>query len=94
MKKLSGIHGTVEGVIKDLQASGWITVEQPELGDVLVWEALKFKDGLKQHIGFSLGNGRAVSTSVTKKTPIEHDAYFGETHRKIAHVFRMPSWDE
>jgi hypothetical protein len=92
-KKLSGIHGTVESTVKDLLESGWIEVDTPRQGDVLLWEARKFNDGLKQHIGFSLGNGRALSTSRMKKTPVEHDEHFGEDNRKIIRIFRMKSWD-
>jgi hypothetical protein len=92
-KKLHGIHGTVESTIKDLRESGWVAVEKPEQGDVVVWEAQQFKDGLRKHIGFSLGNGRSVSTSWSKKTPIEHDEHFGEDNRAIAHVFRLKTWE-
>jgi hypothetical protein len=92
-KKLGGIHGTVENTVKDLQESGWLTVVEPHPGDVLVWEARKFDDGLRSHIGFSLGNGRAVSTSRRQKAPLEHDEYFGEENRKIVQILRMEKWD-
>lgn len=91
-KKLKNVHGTVESAIKDLEDSGWTEVEQPKAGDVLVWEALQFDDGLKQHIGFSIGDGKAVSTSWVDKTPVEHDERFGETKRKIIHIYRMTNW--
>lgn len=92
-KKLSGIHGTVASTVKDLHESGWIVVDTPQRGDVLLWEAREFNDGLKQHIGFSLGNGRAVSTSRLEKTPVEHNEHFGEDNRKIIRIFRMKTWD-
>lgn len=91
-KKLKGVHGTIESTIKDLRDSGWTEVEQSKTGDVLVWEALLFDDGLKEHIGFSVGKGKAVSTSWEEKTPIEHDKHFGETKRKITHIYRMTDW--
>jgi hypothetical protein len=93
-KKLSGVHGTVASTIKDLGESGWVSVDAPQPGDVLVWEARQFDDGLREHIGFSLGDGRAISTSWTEKTPVEHDEHFGEDNRKILHIFRMEHWDE
>ena len=92
-KKLAGIHGTVKITVKDLRDSGWVEVDNPELGDVLVWEATLCSDGLREHIGFCLGNGRAVSTSSKKKTPLEHDMYFGRSNRKLIHIFRMQNWD-
>jgi hypothetical protein len=92
-QKLSGFHGIVRSTVQDLKTSGWQEVEKPEPGDVLVWEARQFDDGLKEHIGFYIGEGRAVSTSWTKRTPIEHDLYFGEDNRKITIVLRMENWD-
>ncbi len=85
-KKLKGIHGTVESTVKDLIDSGWIEVKNPKVGDVLVWEAEQFDDGLKEHIGFSIGSGIAISTSRKEKSPVEHDEHFGAIHRKITHI--------
>lgn len=92
-KKLNDIHGTVESAVKDLVDSGWIEVDKPKAGDVLVWEAVQFDDGLKKHIGFSVGNGKAISASWNKKTPLEHDEHFGETNRGINHIYRCTSWN-
>lgn len=91
--KISGIHGTVSRTIDDLQKSGWQEVDKPKPGDVLVWEAQKFNGNWNGHIGFYIGNAKAVSTSWTKKTPIEHDQNFGNTNRKIIKIFRT-KWDE
>ena len=92
-KKLSAIHGTVDSTKKDLFNSGWREIDEPKAGDVLVWEAMQFDDGLKEHIGFYLGKGKAISISWTKKTPIIHDKNFGDSKRKITHVFRLNQWD-
>ena len=90
-KKISGIHGTIDSTIKDLKESGWTEVSEPREGDVIVWEAKKFDDGLKEHIGFSIGNGKAISMSWTKKTPIEHSDTF-DSKRKIINIFRQTNW--
>jgi hypothetical protein len=92
-KKLKGIHGTVESTIKDLVESGWIEANQPVGGDILVWEALQYDDGFKKHIGFSIGDGKAISTSREEKTPVEHDQHFEDAKRTITHIYRMTSWD-
>lgn len=91
-KKLNSIHGTVESTVKDLKELGWIEADKPKEGDVLVWEAIQFDDGLKEHIGFSIGNGKAISVLWKKKTPIGHDDHFGEANRKITHIYRMSDW--
>ena len=90
--KLASIHGTVGGTVRDLQERGWQEVKRPEAGDVLVWEAQQFDDGLKQHIGFSIGAGRAISMSWSKKMPVEHDQTF-DGSREIIKVFRQVNWD-
>jgi hypothetical protein len=92
-KKLKAVHGMVDSTIKDLVESGWVEANQPNEGDILVWEALQFDDGVKEHIGFSIGDGQAISTSRAEKTPVEHDQYFGDTKRKITHIYRMTNWD-
>ena len=90
-KKISGIHGTIDSTIKDLQESGWIRVNEPKEGDVIVWEAKQFDDVLKEHIGFSIGNDRAISVSWTSKTPMEHsDTFNGK--REIVNIFRQTDW--
>jgi hypothetical protein len=92
--KIARVHGLVERVVNDMNDSGWIEVDQPKTGDVLVWEAAEHSDGLHTHIGFYMGNNRAISTSSTAKTPAEHDMNFGEAKRKITHIFRTDSWDD
>jgi Bacteriophage peptidoglycan hydrolase len=93
-KKIQAMHGTVQSTIEDLNKSGWQLVNRPKAGDVLVWEAQQFDDGLKAHIGFYLGDNKAISTSWTKRTPVEHDIHFGKANRKITHIFRMENWED
>ncbi|MCL4358012.1 hypothetical protein M1512_03935 [Patescibacteria group bacterium] len=94
-KKLNGIFRYCLGsTVKDLQASGWTDEDQAQAGDILVWEALQFKDGLKEHTGFSVGNSQAVSTSENAKVSVEHDGHFGETNCKVINSYRMANWDD
>ncbi len=92
--KIERIHGTVIKTVEDLQKSGWQEVQTPELGDVLVWAAKTFESGeTHAHIGFFVGNGKAVSMSSSKGTPAEHEMYFGEEHREITQIFRLQTWE-
>lgn len=86
--KISNFHATVDRVVEDLKESGWQIVDRPQAGDIIVWEAQKFDDGWHKHIGFYIGDGRAISNSWTKKVPIEHDLYFGEKTRQIEEILR------
>jgi hypothetical protein len=90
--KINFIHGTVESTIKDLEDFGWQKVRKANPGDVLVWEALQFGDRTQKHIGFYIGEGRAVSTSWKQKKVTEHDMNFGDDYRKIEQIHRMENW--
>lgn len=95
-KKLHGVHGTVARTVQDLEESGWHLVGTPQAGDILVWKAEQFDDGLKEHIGFSIGNGNgnAISTSSTKNVPVVHDQHFGQANREITKIYRMTNWEQ
>jgi hypothetical protein len=92
VKRLSGVHGTVASVIRDLQQSGWVGAAEKDLqaGDVIIWEPQEYEGKMQRHIGFYIGDGRAVSTSWTKKVVVEHDVSLDG--RAIEQIFRQPNW--
>lgn len=66
-------HATVEGTLKDLEASGWHKIAEPKEGCILVWEKVDYPDGTKHsHIGFYVGNQKAISNRPIDKSPQEH----------------------
>ncbi|MCI0479815.1 hypothetical protein L0Y59_04690 [Candidatus Uhrbacteria bacterium] len=69
-------HATVEGTLKDMEASGWKRIRGPRVGAVVVWESVDNH----RHIGFVVGKGRAISNSTTKRVPVRHPL------RKPAHA--------
>lgn len=92
--KIDGMHGTVVNVQKALAKHGWLEVNELRAGDVLVWEPVDFGDGTVPHIGFAIGDGRAVSTSWKQRQVVEHDINFGENKRKIHRIYRHNRWDD
>lgn len=70
-------HATVNGTIKDMKKSGWHKIKKPKVGAVLVWEEKYFKNGKHKHIGFYIGNNKAISNSFKRKGPIIHHWTFG-----------------
>lgn len=66
-------HTTVSGTIKDMRKNGWEEIKKPRVGAVLVWE----KTRGHEHIGFYIGNGRAISNNPLKKVPARHHWTFG-----------------
>jgi hypothetical protein len=90
--KVTDIHGTITSTVKDLEESGWQVVKDPNPGDVLVWEPQNFSGRAQSHIGFYIGNSKAVSTSFKEKSVVEHDLNFGGQNRKIEQAYRLNSW--
>ena len=85
------VHATVSGTVADLMGSGWIAAEAPEAGDVIVWETVDFGTGSPHgHIGFYVGDGRAVSNDFKAGSPAEHEWTFGGT-RKVEMILRNPA---
>jgi hypothetical protein len=74
-------HTTVNGLIEDMENSGWQKVAKLQKGAVIVWEE---KDGHK-HIGFYLGNNKAASNSSKKKSPLIHSANY--QNRKLIAIY-------
>lgn len=76
---ISTSHATVNGMVKDMEKNGWKETEKMKPGDVLVWEKKKFEDGESHsHIGFYLGDNKAISNSAKKGVPVIHHYTFGE----------------
>jgi hypothetical protein len=79
----------VESVEKKLGDGGWLLVETPEVGDVVVYEKIKIDGQEHAHIGFYVGNEKVVSNSSTRRTPVQHDwLYRDSTERAITAIYR------
>lgn len=72
-KQINSGHTTVNSTIKDLINNGWKKIAKPRPGAVLVWEENDFgKHGMQKHIGFYIGDYKAVSNSEKLCFPIKH----------------------
>ena len=66
-------HATVEGTVRDIEGFGWKKIKEPKIGSILVWEAMEYPDGSKHgHIGFYVGDQKAISSSPKEKSPQYH----------------------
>ncbi len=72
-------HATVLGLLKDMERSGWKKSRKLNKGDVIVWEPEdQTGDGVKHsHIGFYIGNEKAISNSTTKRVIAKHHYTYG-----------------
>ena len=97
---ISRLHATVDGAVKDMIDNGWTETKKMKPGDVLVWEKKKFKDGeLHRHLGFYLGDKKAISHRDNKRIPIIHHYTYGQTKdgqpkRKIVKILTHKTINE
>lgn len=83
-------HATVDSTIKDMLASGWkeVKLDKIELGDVIVWNILSDKNNQSHgHIGFYIGDQKAVSNSRKLRYIVRHGWNYGG-RREIVQVLR------
>jgi hypothetical protein len=97
-KYIKEMHTTVPGTQRDLEQSGWIKIEEPRIGAVLVWEAiLDNHQENHMHIGFSIGDHQAISNSSESKTPQQHHWTYGEKDgtpvRRVLAIYWNPQWN-
>lgn len=90
---ISSKRATVKNLVQDLEASGWKEMDMfPNPGDVVVWEPRKQNGHKSMHIGFYLGDAKAVSNDWKSGTAREHHMTYGfkkngQPIRKIAAVY-------
>jgi hypothetical protein len=86
-------HTTVETTISKMQEKGWFFKSDIDLqpGEVIVWEKVKFQNGIYHlHIGFYIGNNKAISHDDKVKAPKKHDFKFNGK-RNIKNILTFPS---
>ncbi|MEX2411121.1 MAG: hypothetical protein WD607_07070 [Candidatus Paceibacterota bacterium] len=65
-------HATVKGTIKDMINYEWKEINEPKIGSVIYWEEWNQGGSPSEHIGFYIGDNKAVSNSWETKTPVIH----------------------
>ena len=83
-------HVTVESTVADLKKGGWKEIKKPQIGCVIVWKQKAFSHGHK-HIGFYVGNDKAVSNSHKLGHPIKYHWTFGN-QRNIEVILWNPKF--
>lgn len=93
---ISNPHATVSGTVRDMINSGWRETNELKIGNVLVWEEKEFENGERHtHIGFYLGDDKAISNSDELGVPKIHHYTEGKTEkdepkRKIEKIITYP----
>jgi hypothetical protein len=85
-------HATVSGTVKDMLESGWVEATELQPGDVIVWAPGQQAAGeVHAHIGFYMGDDRAISNSYKLRTPTEHPLGMNEQNpRPIEKMLSHP----
>ncbi|MBI2451258.1 MAG: hypothetical protein HYV52_02915 [Parcubacteria group bacterium] len=90
-------HLTVAGLVKGMEKSGWREIRKPQIGAVLVWEAVIQNNEPHKHIGFYWKANKAISNSSRLRKPISHHWTFGiksgKPVRRIERIFWHPKLD-
>ncbi len=87
------VHTTVRGTVEDMRNVGWRRITRPRKGCVIVWGAKTFKKSGETHghIGFYIGNQKAISNSSKKRAPAVHHWTYGKkgsaSHRTIEAMY-------
>ncbi len=90
LELVKSAHATVESTVKDMEKKGWVEINIPQPGAVIVWVA---KNGHK-HIGVYTKRFRAISNSEKRRVPIEHDWQYGLEGSKNYRAVEKIYWHE
>ncbi len=94
MNLIPETHTTAKGTLEDMEKAGWHRIKKPKIGSVLVWQAKTFKKSGETHghIGFFIGNAKAISNNSKKRHPAVHHWLYGmkqgRPKRKIEATYR------
>lgn len=85
-------HATVHGLLREFENEKWEEIHEPKAGSVLVWEEeVDDKGDRHPHIGFYIGEEKALSSRPERGVVSEHHYTYGEegraSMRKIEKVF-------
>lgn len=87
-------HATVQGTIRGMKSAGWEESSNPKLGDILHWEKELGNGEINEHLGFYMGEEKAISTSAKEQTVVEHHWTYGEEagqpKRRVIAIYSHP----
>jgi len=86
-------HATIKSTIEDMKKSGWLEIDKPKIGAVFIWKVAPWSEGHK-HIGFYVGNKKAISNNDKQKIPILHHWTFGQKYKKHKREIESIWWHD
>jgi hypothetical protein len=96
-KLIADMHANMAGLERDLERSGWLRVEEPTEGAVIIWEPRPPSkerpfDPTQLHGGVYIGSGRTVSNDsndalVPHEFPLDYDG-----SRKVLRIWQHPQF--
>ena len=80
-------HAGVNGLLRNMFQSGWKETKNLKEGNIILWDEKRYSSkSIHYHVGFYLGNNKAISNSGEDKIPkIHHYTY--NNKRKIVKIF-------
>jgi|SRR3989344_3364252 len=84
------IHAMTPGLVKDMNRFGWKKIQKPRLGCVLHWGKTYSNGSENEHVGFYMGDEKAISNNRDSGVPVEH--YYSP--EKLEAMYWHPKLDE
>lgn len=78
LKLIREPHLTVVSTVKDMLENGWVEISDLRPGAILVWEPKMIAGSMNPHIGFYIGDDKAVSNFYETGVPAEHHWTYGK----------------
>lgn len=75
-------HATVTGTVEAMERAGWKKSKILKPGVIIVWDRPRDNSHNHTHIGFYIGNNKAISNSSNTKCPAIHHYTFGSENVK------------
>ena len=90
------LHTTVKGTVKAMEKVGWRPIKKPRVGSIIVWGPKTFKKSGETHghIGFFIGNKKAISNSSKKRSPAIHHWTYGTKQGQPTRKIEAIYWNE
>lgn len=86
-------HLTVSATVIDLRKCGWKEIATPRIGAILVWEPKLIDGSMNAHIGFYVGENKAISNFYATGVPAEHHWTSGTENGLPVRKVEMILWN-
>jgi hypothetical protein len=85
-------HVGMAGLLRDMKESGWYEIDELKVGAVIHWENWTRRGISNDHIGFYIGDEKAVNNDPDKGVPVVRHYTYGEKNGKPVRKIEAIYW--